>query len=203
MGRADGRRARPVPSAPPVPLAPLAVSAAVSLVAVASGARPPSFCVMSETNALLRGLDQSFDGDGWHGPTLLAAADGMGAAEAVWRPAPDAHNAWEYVVHAAYWTHRALRHVAPDPPQEFDEPGSNFFPRPAPSRTLAGDVERLRQWHGRLRAAVATLDPGRLDEAAYDGYSVRDLVVGVAAHDAYHAGQVRLVRRLWALRDSG
>ena len=66
--------------------------------------------------------------------------------------APDAHNAWEYVVHAAYWTYRALGHVAADPPTRFDEPGSDFFERPAVGRTLAADLDRLRERGSRVRA---------------------------------------------------
>lgn len=146
--------------------------------------------------SLLHALDRAFDGPGWHGPTLVGATRGMDEAAARWRPAPDAHNAWEYVVHAAYWTYRVLRHVAADPPAHFDEPGSNFFERPAERRTLAADRDRLRDWHRQLVEAVEALDPARLDEVAYDDYTVHDVIAGVAAHDAYHAGQIRLLRRL-------
>ncbi|WP_420456069.1 DinB family protein [Rubrivirga sp.] len=144
----------------------------------------------------LLALDRAFDGRGWHGPTLLGAARGLDEAAASWRPAPDAHNAWEYLAHAAYWTYRVLRHVAADPPARFDEPGSDFFARPAEGRTLADDLDRLVAWHGRLVEAVHALDPARLDAVAYDDYTVADLLAGIAAHDAYHAGQIRLLRRL-------
>ena len=145
---------------------------------------------------LLHALDAAFDGRGWHGPTLVGAARGMSEAAASWRPAPDAHNAWEYVSHAAYWTYRVLRHVAADPPARFDEAGSNFFARPADGRTLADDLHRLHDWHRQLVEAVAAFDPGRLDEPAYGAYTFRDAIAGVAAHDAYHAGQIRLLRKL-------
>jgi len=145
---------------------------------------------------LLHMLDRSFDGTGWHGPTLVGATRGMDEDAASWRPAPDAHNAWEYVVHAAYWTYRVLRHVAEEPPAHFDEAGSNFFARPADGRTLADDLDRLRDWHHRLVEAVEAFDPERLDETAYDDYSFGDAIAGIAAHDAYHAGQIRLLRRL-------
>ena len=148
------------------------------------------------TALLLHALDRAFDGRGWHGPTLTGAAEGMDEAAASWRPAPDAHNAWEYLVHAAYWTYRVLRHVAADPAEAFDEAGSDFFERPAEGRTLAADLDRLRDWHRRLVEAVAAFDPDRLGDLAYDDHTFRDVIAGVAAHDAYHAGQVRLLRRL-------
>ena len=149
--------------------------------------------------SLLHALDLAFDGPAWHGQTLVGATDGMDEAAAAWRPAPDAHNAWEYVVHAAYWTYRALGHVAADPPTRFDEPGSDFFERPAVGRTLAADLDRLRDWHRRLVEAVAAFGPERLDETAYDAYTFQDVIAGIAAHDAYHAGQIRLLRRLQGL----
>ena len=147
-------------------------------------------------SALVRGLDGAYGGPAWHGPHLRGALDPLGEAEAAWRPAPGRPNAWELAVHAAYWKYRVLRHVAAAPPAAFDEPGSNFFARPAAGRTLAADLARLDVWHERLRDAAAGLDPERLDEIAYDAYTFEALLRGAAAHDAYHAGQVRLLVRL-------
>lgn len=146
--------------------------------------------------SLLHALDAAFDGRGWHGPTLVGSVRGMTEAEAGWRPAPDAHNAWEVVVHAAYWTYRVLRHVAAEPPARFDEAGSDFFARPADGRTLAADLDRLRDWHRRFVEAVAAFDPERLGDVAYGEYTFQDVIAGVAAHDVYHAGQIRLLGRL-------
>lgn len=145
---------------------------------------------------LLRQLDQAFDAPAWHGPTLADAIADLDEAAARWRPAPDAHNAWEYIVHAAYWTYRVLRLVAEAPPAAFDQPGSDFFERPAPGRTLDADRQRLGDWHRRLRTAVAAFDPARLDQTAYNDYSYADVIRGLAAHHLYHAGQIRLLRRL-------
>ncbi len=150
----------------------------------------------------LLALDRAFDGRGWHGPTLLGSVADVTEAEAAWRPAPGAHNAWEYLVHAGYWTRRALRLVAAEPPAQFDEPGTNFFERPAQGRTLTDDLDRLRDWHRRLVEAVRSLDPARLDEVVTDGFTVSDLLAGVAAHDAYHAGQIGLLRRLHEARQA-
>lgn len=146
--------------------------------------------------ALLDQVDRAFDARSWHGPNLTSSVRGLAAPEAARRPAPGARNAWEYIVHAAYWKYRVLRVVADDPPGRFDEAGSNFFERPLGDRRLGDDLDRLRSWHGRLREAVAALGPDRLDALAYDRYTVAEVVAGAAAHDVYHAGQIRLLRRL-------
>ncbi|MCG8462315.1 MAG: DinB family protein, partial [Holophagales bacterium] len=104
--------------------------------------------------------------------------------------------------HAAYWKYRVLRHLAADPPGSFGEAGSNFFPRPrdgeATKSAWSKDRERLRGWHARLVEAVRAFDPERLGEVAYDRNTFCDLILGAAAHDVYHAGQIRLLRVLQA-----
>ena len=144
---------------------------------------------------LLAALDRTYDGPSWHGPSLAEAVAGLTEAGASWRPAPDAHNAWEYAVHAAYWAWRALTALDPET-GPFGEPGENFFGRPADGHRLGDDLARLEACHRRLRTVVAALDPGRLSEVAYRSYTVADVIAGVADHHVYHAGQIRLLRRL-------
>jgi hypothetical protein len=48
----------------------------------------------------------------------------------------------------------------------------------------------LRDIHRQLRASVASLPADRLDA------QTTWLVHGAAAHDVYHAGQIKLLRRL-------
>ena len=147
---------------------------------------------------LLRQLARAFDRRSWHGTNLLGAVRRLRPEAAAWRPAPGRHNAWEIVVHAAYWKYRVVRLVAAEPPAAFTLAGSDWFERPveATERAWKDDVELLRDWHRRLVDAVAGLDPGRLDEAATSEWSFFDLVAGAAAHDLYHAGQIQLLKRL-------
>jgi hypothetical protein len=51
--------------------------------------------------------------------------------------------------------------------------------------------------HRTLRAAVAELPARRLAEVT-EGAKVpnRDVLLGIAAHDLYHAGQIQLLKRL-------
>ena len=51
--------------------------------------------------------------------------------------------------------------------------------------------------HRELRAAVAALKPADLDRpSAKAKYRIRDLILGVAAHDLHHGGQIQLIKRL-------
>ena len=148
--------------------------------------------------ALLDALDRAFDVPSWHGPNLGEALDGLTEEAASWRPAPGMHNVWELIVHADYWTFRVHLHVAADAPTRFSEPGDNFFARPAEGAELATDIQNLRDRHAALRASAATLAPRQLDAPAYGTHTISDVLAGCAAHHVYHAGQIQLLRRLYA-----
>jgi hypothetical protein len=150
---------------------------------------------------LLEGLDRAFDVASWHGPNLRGVLRGLTAARAAWRPAPDRHNIAEHVLHAAYWKYAARRRLRGGEPRgSFPIRGSNWFPVPGPlpEGDWRGHLTLLDEQHRALREAVAELDPARLGEAVgSQGKSTRrSLVLGVAAHDVYHAGQIQLLKRL-------
>lgn len=149
---------------------------------------------------LLRALAQGFDQRSWHGTNLTGSLKGVTAANAAWRPQPERHNVWELVVHAAYWKYRVYRLATEKPPRSFDFPGSNFFTRPGGPGAEGGweaDIALLRRWHGLLMGAVGELDPARLGErVGNDWYTFQDLILGAAAHDLYHAGQIQLLKKL-------
>lgn len=154
--------------------------------------------------ALLRDqLARAFDTRAWHGPNLMGSLRGVDREIVAWRPQPPRHNIAELVVHAAYWKYRVHRLLSDAPPRSFDLPGSNFFPRPdipSPAEWNA-DLDRLRGWHGRLLTAVDAFAPERLiQQVGQSRFSYTELIAGAAAHDVYHAGQIQLIKRLYAGR---
>ena len=58
---------------------------------------------------LLENLNRAFGKRSWHGPNLMGSIRGLKPEDAAWRPQPERHNIWEYVVHAAYWKYRIVR----------------------------------------------------------------------------------------------
>src|SRR6516162_1021370 len=145
---------------------------------------------------LLDFLDEAFDRKSWHGPNLWSSIRGVRALEAAWRPGPGRHNIWELTLHAAYWKYVVRRRLTGQKRGSFVLPGSNFFERPrgGPSETAwKSDVAILLEEHRKLRLSV-----GRLTPAAQAAPQTAHLIRGIAAHDLYHAGQIRLLRRLWA-----
>jgi hypothetical protein len=147
---------------------------------------------------LLRQLDLAFDRTSWHGPNLRGAIRRVTAAEAAWRPAPQRHSIAEQVLHAAYWKYTVRRRLRGDKRGSFPLKGSNWFPQPKPfgDDDWVGCVELLVDEHRQLRDAVAALDPQKLAKRS-GRFTVADVVLGAAAHDLYHAGQVQLLRRMY------
>jgi hypothetical protein len=95
-------------------------------------------------------------------------------------------------LHAAYWKYVVRRRLTGEKRGSFQLQGSNFFERPAVVSQTAWkkDLEILAQEHQLLRATVATLKHATEKQS--------HLIRGAAAHDLYHAGQIRLLRRLYS-----
>ena len=151
----------------------------------------------SNSQLLLEILEQGYQRKTWHGPNLVQSLRGVSARQAAWRPQPGRHNIWEIAVHAAYWKYAVRRRLLGEPRGSFAVKGSNWFRRPTPGqggetgeKAWAADRALLEQEHVNLRAAVAQYLKGKPAQRALR------MIFGVAFHDVYHAGQIRLLRRL-------
>jgi hypothetical protein len=139
--------------------------------------------------ALLQSLDTAFDQRSWHGATLAGTLRGVTARTAA-RRVHGRKTVWEQVLHTAYWKQRVLNKLTG--PARFPRSPSNWPAMPAKpdEPAWAADVDLLRTLHRDLRAAVASMPPKKLD-----GKTVW-LIQGAAAHDLYHAGQIKLLLRM-------
>ncbi len=141
----------------------------------------------------------------WHGgPTPLGAVRGVSADQAAWRPTPRRKSIWEMTLHIAYWKYTVRRHLQQIDQPRFPRRPSNFpaQPDPADEAAWSADVALLRREHLGLLEAVSALSDRRLDAVPPTGkrWTYGELVLGIAAHDAYHTGQVQLLKRLWEER---
>ncbi|MBZ5703394.1 MAG: DinB family protein [Acidobacteriia bacterium] len=155
---------------------------------------------MMANQLLLQLLDEAYEKRTWHGPNLRQSLRGVTAQQAAWRPAPARHNIWEETLHAAYWKYALRRRIAGGQRGSFALKGSNFFPRPEKGRcsetAWRADRQLLEKEHRALRAVVL--------QALRSGRAARFTrqILGIAFHDVYHAGQIRLLRRLQQRRKS-
>ena len=151
------------------------------------------------TALLLQIVDSGYNRKAWHGPNLRQSLRGVSVENAAWRPAPGRHNFWEIAVHAAYWKYAVRRRLRGDPRGSFACEGSNWFVRPSPTtrngeKAWIEDKRLLEREHQKLRGAIAEARNYRIPLAH---------IYGVAFHDVYHAGQIRLLRRLRSVSSRG
>ena len=158
---------------------------------------------MTEKDLLLRQLRQAFDERSWHGTNLYGSIRGLRPDIAAWRPNPDRHNIWELIVHSAYWKYTVVRRITGQKRGSFALEGSNFFIRPDEQspEALKTDIKLLKQYHLQLLSTVLKMKPSDFDKFPMNSkISNRDVIMGIAAHDIYHAGQIQLLKRLYGRR---
>jgi len=145
---------------------------------------------------------------GWHGgPTPVGALRGVAAEQAAWMPAPGRKSIWALALHVAYWKYAVRRRLEGGSAPRFPRTPANWpaVPAGADDRAWAADVALLKSEHERLLAAIAAVPVSRYRDALPDGkrWTKGELIVGIAQHDAYHAGQIQMLKRLWAANAGG
>ena len=149
---------------------------------------------MAKHDLILALLDEAYSRKTWHGPNLKQSLKGVTAKQAAWRPATGRHNIWELAVHSAYWKYAVRRRIEGGQRGSFALKGSNFFPRPEKNglteTAWRADLALLAAEHRALEQAIRRVL--RTPQAS----KVLPSLYGVAFHDIYHAGQIRLLRRL-------
>jgi hypothetical protein len=149
---------------------------------------------MKADELILALFEEGYSRKTWHGPNLRQSLKGVSAEQAAWRPAPGRHNIWELALHSAYWKYAVRRRIEGGKRGSFILKGSNFFARPEAGKATQAawhaDLALLETEHQAFEAAIRrvlkTSRSKKLLPALY----------GVAFHDVYHAGQIRLLRRL-------
>lgn len=156
---------------------------------------------------LIDELHRAFDGQPWHGPSILELLRPVSPADAEARPIADAHTIGEITAHLTAWTNevtRRLEGLPPGDPPEGDWPPSlAATPAGWASMTLS-----LAKAIAQLEAVIVGFPAGRWDvpindprrPSGADAVTFAQMVHGLAQHLAYHGGQIALLRKAVAGR---
>ena len=158
---------------------------------------------MSEVDRIRDQFRRAFDGDAWHGPSVMALLNGVTAAQAAAHPVPGVHSIWELTEHIRAWEGACLRRLNGDPaqlPQEEDWVPLSDFSEAAWEKTK----QELRDTHERLLQAIGVVDESRLDQPIIDHPEIKFSSVyvtlhGGVQHDLYHAGQIAILKKALGL----
>lgn len=155
--------------------------------------------LMSETERIVEELKLAFEGEPWHGPSLMEILDGVDAKTAASRPINGAHSIRELVLHIAAWESAIRIRIAEKRALELSD--EENFPRAVDVSDNAWQkaVDKLRENHQALIATVSGLNEAQLSEQVPGRpYDVRFMLHGAAQHAAYHGGQIALLKKLRA-----
>lgn len=155
---------------------------------------------------LLRLVDEAYAGPAWHGPSLRGALRGVTAEEAVWSPGEGRNSILDLVLHTAYARHRVRGRLNPDDRTDFPRRmARSWWPLPLDDERLSlgqrwrRELALLDEQHRLFLDTLARVPAERLSggrRVHHGGVPLRQQVSGIALHDVYHAGQIRLLRRL-------
>ena len=150
---------------------------------------------MSEIENISHLLGQTCAGAAWYGPSLRRLLADVTAQEASARTVPGAHSIWQQVLHLIAWREVACGLLAggrvTGVPDERNWPVTSDTSESAWTNLL----EELEQSQHRLGEAVSRFPDERLHtNVPGHAFSFYGLLHGVMQHDAYHAGQIAVLR---------
>ena len=154
---------------------------------------------MAETDRIRNQFQRAFEGDAWHGPSVLSLLNGVTAEQAAAHPIPGAHSIWELTLHIAAWEDACRRRLQNDPAQLSDD--ENFPPVNDTSPAAWENAKaKLIDVHRRLLDAIAQVDDSRLDQPIMESKeipfsSVYVTLHGGVQHSLYHAGQIAILKK--------
>ena len=147
-------------------------------------------------------LRRGHEGDPWYGSARATILAGLSADEAAAEAVPGALPIWRFVLHMTAWTRevtRRLQGAEPAPPPEGEWPAIREVGQAAWDSALVA----LAEAHADLVRTAGLLSDeslgapvgGGRDPALGTGVTRGEMLVGLAQHDAYHTGQIAVLRR--------
>jgi len=157
---------------------------------------------VNEIDRLSQVIREAVDGKPWHGPSLRSALEGIDVVAAAARPLGGAHSIWEIVLHLSGWTREVasrLEGAEPRPPALGDWPETGAVDEGRWAAARADLFSSHDDLISTLRRFPARRLPERVggerDAPLGTGVSYREMIFGALQHDAYHAGQLALLKK--------
>jgi uncharacterized damage-inducible protein DinB len=150
---------------------------------------------MTQAQQIANAIERSIDGPMWHGPALRELLSDVSSEEAAHHPLTGLHSIWEIVAHLAAWVEiagRRLQGEQGEPSEAVNWLAVSLMTRDAWKIML----EALWRIHQELAQAVNCLTADQLS-ATLPGrnHSVQAMLQGIVEHDAYHGGQIAVLKR--------
>lgn len=150
---------------------------------------------MAANDAFLFDLDQFFTGGNTWQAALYQQIDGLTVEQVLWKPAPDRHSIWDVILHINHWKQYAIAYVR-GTEKSIAEGNWTLAPADANEANWQKELARTKQLHEDFKDAAKSLGEGLFDTNDKKANYVRQLI----CHDAYHCGQIGLLRVMQGLK---
>jgi len=153
---------------------------------------------MSETARLADQIRRAFEGNAWHGDSVLKLLADVDAKTAAARPIENAHTIWELVLHVAAWDDAVWRRANGARVSLSDN--QNFPPVIDESAAAwRQSIKNLKHTHDQLVKTVAAFPDSRLGKRVPGKKATHHnffyMFSGIVQHELYHAGQIALLKK--------
>ena len=151
----------------------------------------------TEVHRLIELLTEVFEEESWQAP-LTDSLEGLTASQAAWKSERTTNSIWMIVNHLSLWKEYQVARLAGEPPRPsgWAEKLDWREIRGTDESAWRAAVERLRSAQKRVVTGLETRTDEDLARPLPGGTSPLYKIYSMAAHDAYHCGQIRLLRAL-------
>ena len=147
---------------------------------------------------LLKQYDRCYNENGWF-VAVRNALEGVTANQAAWKPEGSDNSIWETVAHISYYNNAyLLRFKGVDYKYDVADNEETFRSGEVTEEAWRAEVGKFDGIMTEWRRLIEAADETKLDEAvsAENALSWAELIANVNAHNAYHGGQILLLRKL-------
>jgi len=145
---------------------------------------------MSELDNIIHILEDTYDGNAWHGSSVKAVLSKLSKENANAKIG-DSHSIVELIQHMAAWRIFAIKKLLGD--DDYDVSDQENF---SGDTSLAGAIHRLDKSQIELISAITDFDKQKLNqEVPHKNYSYRKMLYGIPHHDLYHLGQIVMISK--------
>jgi uncharacterized damage-inducible protein DinB len=135
---------------------------------------------------LLAELRSTHNNEDWFVPANIAVK-GLTQEQANWRDDKGNHSVGQLAYHLVYWNRRNLARLKGEQLEKFDGNNDETFDK-FDSKSWNETVQQLDNVMNELEKWVETADDAKLKESA-------TVFTHISTHNAYHTGQIILVRK--------
>jgi len=145
---------------------------------------------MSDLSKIAETLKQTYNGDAWHGPSVMATLSNLSGDEARAKIG-NGHSIIEIVSHMTSWRNFAIQKLTGH--DSFDVSEKANFPTEPDWNVV---LKKLNESQEELLNALTRFTEEKLqDQVPGRKYSYYKLLHGIIHHDLYHLGQIVMITK--------